>query len=108
MEGKRNTSMSLNLENYFKYNNISQFNDSHYTETSNLNVGNNIKSNTSNSEAEMTRMIQLYGRPPIISLGSIGNVITFIVMQRGSLRKVSTCFYMAMLALADTGKSLLD
>ena len=36
--------------------------------------------------------------------GGFGNILTFIVMQRGSLKNVSTCFYMSMLALADTGK----
>ena len=36
--------------------------------------------------------------------GGFGNILTFIVMQRGSLKEVSTCFYMSMLALADTGK----
>ena len=40
----------------------------------------------------------------IAILGTIGNGLTFVVMQRGSLRNVSTCFYMAMLAVADTGK----
>ena len=36
--------------------------------------------------------------------GGFGNILTFIVMQRGSLKEVSTCFYMSILALADTGK----
>ena len=40
----------------------------------------------------------------IIVFGTIGNLLTFIVMQRGSLKNSSTCFYMAMLALSDTGK----
>ena len=40
--------------------------------------------------------------PIILAIGTIGNVLTFIVMQRGSLKHSSTCFYMAMLALADT------
>ena len=37
-------------------------------------------------------------------VGGFGNILTFIVMQRGSLKEVSTCFYMSMVALADTGK----
>ena len=37
-------------------------------------------------------------------VGGFGNILTFIVMQRGSLKDVSTCFYMSILALADTGK----
>ena len=40
----------------------------------------------------------------IFTVGTIGNVLTFIVMQRGSLKHSSTCFYMAMLAVADSCK----
>ena len=40
----------------------------------------------------------------IFIVGTIGNVLTFIVMQRGSLKHSSTCFYMAMLAVVDTCK----
>ena len=39
--------------------------------------------------------------------GPIGNILSFIIMRRGSLKDVSTCFYMSILALADTGESLL-
>ena len=52
---------------------------------------------------EIVRMMQVVGRPPIIVLGTIGNLLTFITMQRGSLRNLSTCFYMAILSLSDTG-----
>ena len=34
----------------------------------------------------------------------IGNLISFVVMRKGSMKDVSTCFYMSLLALADTGK----
>ena len=40
--------------------------------------------------------------------GGFGNILTFIVMQRGSLKEVSTCFYISMLALADTGKYITE
>ena len=43
---------------------------------------------------------------PII--GGFGNILTFIVMRRGSLKEVSTCFYMSVLALADTGKYITE
>ena len=56
---------------------------------------------------EIVRMIQVVRRPPIIVLGTIGNLLTFITMQRGSLKEQSTCFYMAILALADTGECYL-
>ena len=42
----------------------------------------------------------------IIISGTMGNILTFIVMQRGSLKDVSTCFYMSILALVDTGESI--
>ena len=54
-------------------------------------------------EREIKRLTQVYGRPPIIVLGTLGNVLVFIVMRRGELGHVSTCFYMAILAMADTG-----
>ena len=53
---------------------------------------------------ETTRLMQVYIRPVIIVGGTVGNLMTFCVMRRGSMKKVSTCFYMAILALADTGK----
>ena len=56
---------------------------------------------------ETTRLMQVYIRPVIIVGGTVGNLLAFYVMQRGSMKKVSTCFYMAILALADTGKYLI-
>ena len=52
----------------------------------------------------IVRMIQVIGRPPIIALGTIGNLLAFVTMQTGSLKYMSTCFYMAVLGLADTGE----
>ena len=57
--------------------------------------------------AEIIRLMHVYGRPVIIVFGTLGNVLAFIVMRRGSMRHVSTCFYMAILALADTGQWML-
>ena len=58
----------------------------------------------SNHDYEISRWINTITYPVLIILGTVGSVVTFVVMQRGSLRNVSTCFYMAILALADTGK----
>ena len=57
-----------------------------------------------NSDEEIVRMIQIIIRLPIIVLGTIGNLLTFFTMRRGSLKQQSTCFYMTILALADTGE----
>ena len=43
-------------------------------------------------------MMRVIALPPII-----GNLLTFITMQRGSLKSMSTCFYMAILGVADIG-----
>ena len=57
-----------------------------------------------NTEVELRRMIRIITYPIIIILGTIGNILSFIVMRRGSLKHSSTSFYMSILALADTGK----
>ena len=49
-------------------------------------------------------VVYLVASAIIIIFGSIGNLLTFIVMQRGSMKDVSTCLYMSILALADTGE----
>ena len=54
---------------------------------------------------EAYRMIVVVIVPVIIVLGTLGNVLSFIVMRRRLLRNVSTCFYMSILALVDTGES---
>ena len=41
-----------------------------------------------NPQNEKVRMIQVIARPPIIVLGTIGNLLTFITMQRGSLKHI--------------------
>ena len=56
---------------------------------------------------ETVRTINIIVRPFLIGIGTIGNMMAFFVMQGGSLRKVSTCFYMSVLALVDTGESFL-
>ena len=53
---------------------------------------------------ETARTVVVISFPIIIVLGTIGNLLTFVVMRRGSLKHSSTCFYMAILALADTGE----
>lgn len=44
----------------------------------------------------------IYVLPVIIVLGTVGNILSFIVMMQREMRKSSTCFYLAILAIADT------
>ena len=59
-------------------------------------------------QTQIIRIVFITVFPSILVVGTIGNVLTFIVMQRGCLRHSSTCFYMAMLALADTSECELS
>ena len=56
----------------------------------------------SDDNREVARLIQVLMRPILVVLGTYGNAVSFYIMRRGSLKKVSTCFYMAILAIADT------
>ena len=59
------------------------------------------------TNAEIARLLQVIFRPILIILGTVGNCLTLYIMRRTSLKDVSSCFYMFILALADTSKSLL-
>ena len=67
-------------------------------------LSNNGKETSKWFNEEITRLIQVITRPILVIFGSIGNVLTFYIMRRTSLKNVSSCFYMAVLALADIGK----
>ena len=57
------------------------------------------------TDAEIARLIQVIVRPVLIILGTIGNCLTMYIMRRTSLKDLSSCFYMTVLAVADTSKS---
>ena len=56
------------------------------------------------TNAEIARLLQIIFRPILIVLGSIGNCLTIYIMRRSSLKHLSTCFYIFVLALADSSK----
>ena len=62
-----------------------------------------LENESDNRDKEIVRMVVIVSFPVILVIGSIGNALTFVIMQKGSLKHSSTCFYMAMLAVADTG-----
>ena len=53
---------------------------------------------------EIARLINIIVRPMLVVFGTIGNGLSFFIMRRSSLKNLSTCFYMSILALTDTGK----
>ena len=56
----------------------------------------------------VNRFLNLIICPILIIFGNYGNAVSFYIMRRGSLKKVSTCFYMAILALADIREYTLN
>ena len=60
-----------------------------------------------NRSAEIFRLVHVIVRPILIIGGTAGNVLTLYITRRPSLKNVSTCFYMFLLALADTSKWVL-
>ena len=59
------------------------------------------------TNAEIARLIQIIFRPILVIVGTIGNCLTIYIMRRTSLRNLSSCFYMVILALADSSKQIL-
>ena len=78
------------------------FNFSNSTVKPNLHFVIDEKSKWTN--AEIARLIHIIIRPILIVFGTIGNCLSFYIMRRTSLKDVSSCFYMSLLAVADTGR----
>ena len=56
------------------------------------------------TNAEIARLIHIIIRRILIVMGTIGNCLTFYIIRRTSLKDISSCFYISVLALADMGK----
>ena len=56
------------------------------------------------TSAEIARLIQIIFRPILIIAGTIGNCLTIYITRKTSLKHLSSCFYMVVLALADSSK----
>ena len=59
---------------------------------------------SSSAEEELARTLHVVIRPILIVFGTIANGLSFYIMRQGSLKKMSTCFYLSILALVDTSK----
>ena len=79
------------------------FNDSNISEI-NVNETDDPTESTTWNNREIARIIHVIVRPTLVVFGTIGNTLSFYIMRRSSLKHLSTCFYMAILALADTGE----
>ena len=88
---------SFVFHNAFNVSNVSAF-DVNVTETD------DSTESTTWDNREIARIINLIVRPTLVIFGTIGNTLSFYIMRRSSLKHLSTCFYMSILALADTGK----
>ena len=88
---------SFVVHNSFNFSNVSAFN---------VNVTKTDESTESMTwdNREIARIIHVIVRPTLVVFGTIGNTLSFYIMRRSSLKYLSTCFYMAILALADTGE----
>ena len=53
---------------------------------------------------ETARSIFLPGISLLLPLGTVGNTCTLVIMRKGNLKKISTCFYLFLLALGDMGE----
>ncbi|KAK3098051.1 hypothetical protein FSP39_015603 [Pinctada imbricata] len=53
-------------------------------------------------EYRVSNILGIYIFPIIVGLGTIGNLLSFLVFIRKSMRSSSTCFYMMVMAVADT------
>ena len=54
------------------------------------------------------RMIFLVLGPAFLIFGSAGNILSLMVLRSGEFKELSTCFYMSVLAVMDTGEFSLD
>ena len=59
------------------------------------------------TNADIARLIHVIVRPILTIIGTVGNGLTIYIMRKSSLKDLSTCFYMVVLALADSSKSTL-
>ena len=62
---------------------------------------------TDSKDEEIIRILNLVIRPVLIVFGTIGNGLSFYIMRQDSMKNMSTCFYLSILALADISKCVM-
>ena len=58
-------------------------------------------------EEYSARMISVVLGPFFLIFGSAGNILSLVILRSGDFKTLSTCFYMSVLAVMDTGKFYL-
>ena len=58
----------------------------------------------STEEEKIGEMVHIVFGGILLVIGTIGNCVSLIVLRSRDLKKLSTCFYMSVLAVADLGK----
>ena len=61
-----------------------------------------MKDKNSNSSISLTSRLWMYGSPPLIVGGTVGNMLSIVVLLRRSLRQTTTSLYLIALAVGDT------
>ena len=87
------------VSTYFATDSIGYFNSSEFITKPPL-----VEETNKWTDAEIARFIHITVRPILLVFGSTGNCLSFYIMRRTSLKNISSCFYMSILALADTSK----
>ena len=88
------------MEFYYSGTGLEEFSNSSNTTTQFTSVEEESKW----TNEEIVRLIQIIFRPILVIVGTIGNALTIYIMRRTSLKHLSTCFFMFVLALADSSK----
>ena len=71
---------------------------------SDISASNGRGEHISTDEEKLGELVQIIFGGVLFIVGTIGNCCALVILRTGDLKKLSTCFYMSMLAIADLGK----
>ena len=73
---------------------------------SDISTSNGRGGHISTDEEKLGELVHIIFGSVLLIVGTIGNCCSLLILRTGDLKKLSTCFYMSMLAVADLGKCL--
>ena len=74
--------------------------------SSGISASNGKGDHISTEEEKLGELVHIIFGGVLLIVGTIGNCCSLIILRTGDMKKLSTCFYMSMLAIADLGKCL--